>query len=289
MPRGIKRRRRRTKGEIADLKGLIQAVVEDHAPMTVRQVFYQMVTRGAIDKTEAEYKSTICRLLTQMRWAGEIAWGDITDYTRACRRRRSYDGLEQALDDTANLYRRNLWQGLDTRAEVWLEKDALAGVLIEETWDFDVPLMVTRGYPSLSFLQAAAEEIIAAGKPTSIYAFYDYDPSGLHIPKKIESHLNKFAPDARIYFHRVAVNEDQIEAYDLQTRPTKQSDSRAKGFGAESVELDAIPPSALCKLCRSQIENHIPADYLKTHRAAEKSEREFPQNWTAMARAPGSS
>ena len=107
---------------------------------------------------------------------------------------------------------------------------------------YDVPLMVARGYASLSFLHSAAEYIGDLDVPAYIYHFGDFDPSGVNAGEKIEQTLREMAPDAEIHFERIAVTPDQIAQWDLPTRPTKTTDSRSKGFGDISVELDAIPP-----------------------------------------------
>ena len=108
---------------------------------------------------------------------------------------------------------------------------------------YDVPLMVARGYASLSFLHSAAEAINELYVPAYIYHLGDFDPSGVNAGEKIEETLRELAPDAEIIFERIAVTPEQIEEWSLPTRPTKASDSRAKTFGsAISVELDAIAP-----------------------------------------------
>ena len=94
--------------------------------------------------------------------------------------------------------------------EVWLEKDALAGVLFPITDEFDVPLMVTRGYASISYLQGAAEVIERRGKPAYLYYFGDYDPSGVDITRAVESGVREFAPQAEIHFERIAVTLEQV-------------------------------------------------------------------------------
>jgi hypothetical protein len=126
--------------------------------------------------------------------------------------------------------------------EVWLEKDALAGVLYEETDRWDVPLMVTRGYASLSYLYHAAMRITESRKPAHLYYFGDFDPSGVDITRAVEEGIRELGPDADIEFERVAVTEDQIQSMRLPTRPTKGSDSRRKNFKGDSVEVDAIHP-----------------------------------------------
>jgi hypothetical protein len=252
--------------------------------MTVRQVFYQMVSQGVIDKKEGEYKQTVVRLLKEMRLARGIPFGWIADNTRWMRKPRTYSSAEQALRRTAEAYRRSLWDNQDVYVEVWLEKDALAGVLYRVTDEFDVPLMVTRGYSSLTYLYEAAEAIEAEEKPAYLYYFGDYDPSGVDINRSTESRLREFAPDAEIHFERIAVTEEQMEEWNLPTRPTKETDSCSKGFQGESVEVDAIDPDRLRALVRHCIEKHVDQRALEVTRTAEQSEREILE---MMARKMG--
>jgi len=242
-------------------------------PATVRQVFYRLVSAGVIAKTEAEYKTTVTRLLTEMRRAREVPFGWISDNTRWMRKPTTFDSYEDALLSTARTYRRALWQEQPVYVEVWLEKDALAGVLYEVTEKWDVPLMVTRGYPSLTYLHEAAESVAYQEKPAFIYYFGDLDPSGLDIPKKVEAGLREFAPEAEIHFERVAVTPVQIKRWQLPTRPTKKTDSRSKSFTGESVEVDAIPSHDLRALARECIDRHIDREVLARVQLVEKSER----------------
>src|SRR5215472_18468324 len=160
-----------------------------------------------------------------------------------------FSSVEQALRDTAAFYRKSLWTDADSYVEIWLEKDALAGVVLPVTSMYDVPLMVARGYASLSFLHSAAEAINDLDVPAYIYHFGDFDPSGVNAGEKIEETLRELAPDAEIAFERIAVTPEQIADWDLPTRPTKASDTRAKSFGSIiSVELDAIDPNVLRNL-----------------------------------------
>jgi hypothetical protein len=187
------------------------------------------------------------------------------------------------LNATANQYRRNLWASMPVYCEVWIEKDALAGVLIEETATYDVPLMVARGYASISFLHSAAKAIEARGKPAFIYHFGDLDPSGVDAARDIEAKLRRYAPGAEIHFERPAVTREQVEQWNLPTRPTKQTDSRAKKFGSlTSVELDAIPAAKLRKLVRECIERHVDQHQLGILKIAEESERGFLKSVAAI-------
>lgn len=268
------KRKRRSREDIETVRDALFDVLQAENPMTVRQVFYRMVSAGVIEKTEAEYKGTVCRLLGRMRRERVIPFGWIADSTRWMRKPDTYSSMEAALEYTAQCYRRSIWNDQDAYVEIWLEKDALAGVLYQETEQWDVPLMVTRGYPSLSYLYEAAEAIAVKDKPAYLYYFGDYDPSGVDITRAVEAGVREFAPDAEIYFERVAVTEDQIEEWSLPTRPTKKTDSRSKTFAGDSVEVDAISPAMLRGLVRGCIDRHMDYFALERLREVEQAERE---------------
>lgn len=279
------KRYRRTKAEIEALKSALYEIVRDQQPVTVRQVFYQAVSRGLIEKSEREYKNTAGRLLVNMRREGIIPYSWITDATRWMRKPKTYDGLGQALYEMARYYRRSLWSDAPVYVEVWCEKDALAGVLYEVTDEYDVPLMVGRGFSSLSYLHRAAEDMRAEGKPVHIYYFADRDPSGLAAMRVAERELRAFAPDVELHFHLAAVTWEQVEQWNLPTRPTKRTDTRAKRYGNKpSVELDAIPPDLLRALVRECIERHIDRGVLWRLEQIEREERrgleQFAAAWT---------
>jgi hypothetical protein len=259
------------------LRRSLLAIIEKYKPMTVRQVFYQAVSRGLIDKTEREYKGRICRLLALMRKEGELPYDWIADNTRWMRKPDTFTGLAAMLEYSQQTYRRAIWEEHDCYVEIWLEKEALAGVLIDVTWEWDVPLMVTRGYPSISFIHSAAEAIKAKDKPTHLYYFGDLDPSGVDISRVVESGIRDLAPDVALEFSRVAVTREQVAYYGLPTRPTKKTDSRAKSFKGRSVEVDAIDPDQLRALTSNCIVQHVDARLLKRIQRVEKAERKTLQ------------
>lgn len=276
------KRFRRTKAAVNSIRDAIREILEADHPQTVRQVFYALTVRGLIKKAEIEYQQTVIRLLGDMREAGEIPFGWIADNTRWQRKPTTYVGLDACLHNTANFYRRDLWAAMPVYVEVWCEKDALAGVLMEETEPYDVPLMVAKGYASLSFLHSAAMLIRAKEKPAWIYHFGDLDPSGRDAARDIEAKLRRYAPEAELHFECPAVTREQVEQWNLPTRPTKQTDTRAKKFGSDtSVELDAIPAIKLRELVRESIERHIDKHQLSILRIAEESERELFTKWAA--------
>jgi hypothetical protein len=282
------KRRRRSQPEIEDIKSAIVDAVTEDPPMTVRQVFYQLVVRRVIEETEKEYNGTVIRLLSNMRLDGELEWGHIVDESRHPRLTETFDSLADAVESTARFYRRSALKDCDEYIEIWLEKDALAGVVWDVVSDYDVPLMVSRGTPSLTFLWGSFVQVhrAAAGKGTTIYQFGDHDPSGVLIPATINRRLNEWADKYRIQppeIIRVALTEDQIAEHDLPTRPTKRTgNSHADRFDGDSVELDAIPAGVLRDLVRESVEIHIDPEQLKVQRVAEESERAHLRRMAAL-------
>jgi hypothetical protein len=274
------KRHRSTRAQVDQRRDALFEIVSAMKPMTVRQVFYQASVRGIVEKSEGGY-TKVQTDLVQMRRAGVLPYDWLADITRWQRKPSTYNSVQEALEETARFYRKALWRDADAYVEVWLEKDALAGVVYPVTDMYDVPLMVARGYASLSFLHSAAEHINTLYVPTFIYHLGDFDPSGVNAGEKIEETLRELAPIAEIFFERVAVTPRQIELWNLPTRPTKATDSRAKTFGALSVELDAIEPDRLRDLVEQVIQQHLPAHQFQILKEAEASERELLTRFVA--------
>jgi len=268
------KRFRSTKAEVEDRRERLLEIIETMRPMTVRQVFYQATVRGLVEKSEAGYDKVNGDLCV-MRRAGEMPYEWLVDNTRQVHKPWTFNSVGEALADAAANYRKSLWSDAECRVQIWIEKDALSGVVSPVTEEYDVPLRPARGYSSLTFLHDAALDIAELGSiPVHIYHFGDYDPSGVNAAECIEDDLREMAPDAQISFERVAVTEDQIRRWNLPTRPTTQSDTRARRFKSErSVELDAIPPNDLRDLVREVIEYHMPRRELLALLREERRER----------------
>jgi hypothetical protein len=284
------KRDRRSKADIDSIKKAIRDVIREDPPMTVRQVFYQLVTRGVIEKTEIEYQRTVIRLMTDMRLSGELRWDWVVDESRRGRFTQTFDNITDAIEHTAKYYRRSALREADDYLEIWCEKDALAGALWDVTSEYDVPLMVSRGMPSLTFLHGSAMAIRRAarwGKDSYIYQFGDHDPSGVLIPQTIERRLEELCAGLACpppLVRRVALTEKHITEFNLPTRPTKREGNRhANGFGGDSVELDALPPQVLRDMVREVIEWHIAPGMVAALREAEESERELLRAWRPEA------
>jgi hypothetical protein len=276
-PIGDKKRAGVTKAGLRDRRQALYDICAEFQPATVRQVFYLATVRGLVPKLEAGYQKVKIDL-GDMRRAGMLPWAWIVDYTRWQRRPATFDNIDNALKITSEAYRKALWSECDSYIEIWLEKDALSGVVLPVTEKFDVPLMVARGYASESFLYSAGlamKHMDANGKRCFVYHLGDYDPSGQDAARVIEKRLRDHSGGVDLTFEQVAVTPRQIEEWSLPARPTKSSDPRAKKFGDLSVELDAIDPHRLRSLVQGCIERHLPPEKYAVLMAAEKSEQEL--------------
>src|SRR5215210_4305884 len=279
----IIKRSRRSRSEIEALNAALVEIVEQYSPATVRQVFYQAVNRGLVPKSETRGYRVVQRRLVSLRESGEIPYGDIVDGTRYVHGHRRYNDLDEFTSYAAGLYRKDYWATSDVNVEVWLEKDALKGVLIPTVVnDCGLGLHVTRGFASITYLQEAAEDIERDERPTYVYVLTDFDPSGVSIAEKVEEELTERAYFSDITVKRLAVDREQIERWNLPTRPTKTSDTRASKFrrihGTDSVELDAIPPDQLRQLVKDAIDSHMDPWKLEQFRMVEREERETLRN-----------
>jgi hypothetical protein len=258
---------------MAAIRDALYRLAEAAQPSTVRHIFYLAVSEGVIEKKESEYKQTVVRLIGEMREAGELPWEWIVDESRLYQKARSFDGWQDALENTALTYRRSLWQDQGVNVEVWCEKRALAGLLYDVTNPWDVRLMLAGGFNSKTWIHMAAEEFEMMEKTAIVYLLTDHDPAGFQMEHDLRTRMHRYAPHADITVERIALSLQQIEEWDLPTRPAKKNDPFAKGFEGPCVELDAVPPHLLQDLVREAIEQHIDPHALAQIRLTEKIEK----------------
>ena len=236
------KRRRSTASQIVELKANLHSIVSIQRPMTVRQCFYRATVAGLVEKTEAGYKQ-VQRILAGMRRAGEMPYSWLTDSSRSVYRRDSFDGPEEAAAATARFYRKALWTNANCRVEVWLEKDALSGVLLPVTDGYDVGLYVTRGFSSLSFLHAAAEQIAGLDVPAFIYHLGDRDPSGV----KPAARSRKHSANWRLMRRSILYGLPSLNGRSPTCifHPARPRSAPTPGVGRETVS-SLMPSSRMC-------------------------------------------
>lgn len=272
------KRRRRTNAELLELDSQILEVLQDDHPQSVRHVYYRMTDPRLavpVDKTENGY-DLVQRRVLMLRRAGHIPYDWITDATRRGYFVNTYRNASDFLDQVKGLYRADLWAGCSTYVEVWAESRSIAGVIQELCEELAVSLYPSGGFTSATLAYQAAENInaVAGGREVQILYIGDYDQSGVLIDRSIESELRThLEPWIDMTFDRIAINADQIELYDLPTKPRKETDRRSPEV-MHTVEAEAMPANVLRALLRDRIESLLPPNALQVAKVAEESERE---------------
>lgn len=249
----------RTLKTIEQANAIISEYGRQGFDLTLRQLYYQFVARGLTPNKQTEYKR-LGSIVNDGRLAGLIDWNSITDRTRNLADLAHWSSPESIIDAVARQYRIDKWATQERRIEVWIEKEALAGVFQRICQELDVPYFSCRGYTSQSEMWAAAQRLRSwqqAGQRVTILHFGDHDPSGIDMSRDIDDRLRLF----EVYdldFRRLALNWDQVQQYNPPPNPAKETDSRHDGYvrkyGHESWELDALDPTILAGLVRNEVE-----------------------------------
>jgi hypothetical protein len=281
--------------EMEERAEFLIAYAAEHGPVTVRQLYYQAEVRGVpgIDKTDGGYDK-VQRQVLALRRAGRLPYDNIADLTRWMRKPRTYNGVKAALQATAQLYRKALWADADTYVELWCEKDALAGVIYPVTAEYDMPLMVARGYASETFCFEAIDA--RSDDPRGYHVWYlgDFDRSGHDAARSLEEKLARFGEekDVDVTFHQLAIEHGDVHEFDasdmtalvslngearwLPAREHKRKSPADKAWPHPyAIELDAIEPDDLRRMVRQIIEHYLPPDQLEILRVAEASEQQL--------------
>lgn len=248
-----------------------EQICEEYArqglPLTLRQLYYQFVARGYIPNKQTEYDN-LGSLINDARLAGYIDWNHLEDRTRNVRSLGHWDTPADILDSAASSFHVDMWARQENYVEVWIEKDALIGVIERACTENDLPYFSCRGYTSQSEVWSAAQrlrrEALHKGddvRNLHIIHLGDHDPSGIDMTRDIDDRLYTFLDhhgEVSVDVHRIALNYNQVEQYDPPPNPAKLTDSRAGGYiakhGMQSWELDALSPTVIDGLIRAQID-----------------------------------
>lgn len=226
--------------------------------LTLRQLYYQMVTKNILANKDSEYKR-LGGILSDARLAGLVSWSAIEDRTRYLRGLQTFDSIHEPFESIAAGYRRDLWDDQSMRPEVWIEKDALVGVIAGICNELRVDFFACRGYNSQSEQWRAGQRMaryIHKGQRPIIFHLGDHDPSGIDMTRDNRDRLSLFA-GVPVQVVRLALNYSQIEMYKPPPNPTKLTDSRATDYisqhGYSCWELDALEPSVIAALISDSV------------------------------------
>jgi hypothetical protein len=252
-----KRLRTDTLAIIEQANAIIDTYEAQGYQLTLRQLYYQFVARDLIENTERSYKR-LGGIINDGRLAGLIDWDAIEDRTRNLQGISHWRDPSQMINSAYQSFRMDKWANQPNRVEVWVEKDALVGVLERVCNRHDVDYFACRGYVSQSEMYTAAKRIeryLDKNQEVTILHLGDHDPSGIDMTRDIIDRLELFMGGLDV--DRLALNWEQIEVYNPPPNPAKTTDSRFNGYsteyGDESWELDALEPAVIDDL----IEQHI--------------------------------
>lgn len=263
-----------------DLIELVNSVIDEYAAqgyeLTLRQVYYQLVARGYIPNNERSYKN-LGNLINDGRLAGLIDWYAIVDRTRNIKRNAHWEDPQSVIESAKYSYMLDRWQHQPNYVEVWVEKDALIGIVSQICRKLDVPHFSCRGYTSQSEMWAAAQRFINQDHRESrtIIHLGDHDPSGIDMTRDIRERLALFGADVDV--KRVALTMEQIERFSPPPNPTKLTDARASGYiseyGHECWELDALEPKIITSLIRNEVTALMDADLFEEVERKEQTDK----------------
>jgi len=267
---------------------IIDEYKADGYDLTLRQLYYQFVARDIIPNRQAEYKK-LGTAINNGRLAGLIDWNSIVDRTRKHEANGHWDSPSDIIEDSADQY------AIDTRAdqndylEVWVEKDALVGVIERACEPLDIGYLSCRGYASQSAMWRAAMRFKRQeqnGKECTILLHLgDHDPSGIDMTRDIQDRLNMFG--SYVHVKRIALDMEQVEKYSPPPNPAKTTDSRyatyREEYGDDSWELDALDPRIITELITSQASTFTNEDkrnaLIRKQEMERREIRDLADNW----------
>lgn len=265
------------------LLGKINKVLDEYAAqgyrLTLRQLYYQLVVQNILENKQRNY-AKLSRILGEARMSGLVDWDVIEDRIRVPIFPNQFESVAHGIDTLIRAYRLDRWQEQENYVEVWVEKDALSGVLEPITRKYHVRLLVNRGYSSISAMHEAAQRLQERedeGKNCYILYFGDHDPSGEDMVRDIEERQREFGL-TNLEVRKIALTINQVKEYKPPPNPAKMSDPRATGYVAEhgyvSWELDALPPKVLNELLVESIEELLDSEKYDSIVEKEKEDKE---------------
>ena len=261
--------------------------------LTLRQLYYQFVSRDLIPNTVQSYKN-LGSVVNDGRLAGLIDWDAIEDRTRNLRSLVSWGGPGEIVLACASQFRTDRWKGQPHYCEVWIEKDALVGIIEGVCKEFRVPFFACRGFTSQSEMWGAAMRLVEIendGRETHIIHLGDHDPSGIDMTRDIQDRLALFG--SAVTVNRIALTEEQVGEYDPPPNPAKTTDSRyaayERQYGDKSWELDALEPRVIVDLIRATVEGLLDPKLWRKGARKEKTGRlqlqKVAWNWTEVIKS----
>lgn len=269
------------------INGIIEEYRQQDFILTLRQLYYQLVSREVIPNNQKEY-AKLSILLTKGRMCGIVDWAAIEDRGRTPKIPFSVDGVQDGLNVIADQYRINRQEGQENYIEVWVEKDALSNVFSRVTVPYHIRLMVNKGYSSSSAMYEAAKRFKSAYKRNDqngvLIYFGDHDASGKDMVRDVTERLEEMGVKS-LNVYNPALTMAQVNEYNPPENPAKQTDPRAKWYiekyGGSSWELDALSPPVLMQIIRDNVIKYMNLDLFQKARIKEANQKKVITQYAA--------
>jgi len=282
------------------IKEILGEYDEKGIKVTLRQLYYQLVSRDIIENKISEY-SKLSSLLTNARYTGDIDWDAIEDRVRIPDIPNIYDDIDQLMRAAIQSYKKDRWKEQDCYVELWSEKDALSSVISPITKKYQIPFCVNRGYTSASamyesFRRVIHERAIKNMQTNKIIILYlgDHDPSGLDMIRDINDRMKEFIEknhDIEFIIVPIGLTMEQIKLYSPPSNPAKTKDPRATGyieeFGKVSWEVDALRPEVLQELIKTNILKYLDLEKFEQVQKQEAEEIQQIKNLAEKIKSGG--
>jgi hypothetical protein len=290
---------------IQHAQDIIEEYQQQGLVMTLRQLYYQFVSRDLIPNSDKSY-SNLGSVISRARLGGYLDWDAIEDRNRVPVIWKQYNNVEEVIEQAVETFRLPRLDGQHTYAELWVEKDALSGVLRPTAAKYHVTLMANKGYSSSSAMKDAGDRIRSCCERygcenAAIFYLGDLDPSGEDMVRDIRDRIGMFLnqgllvgwnggsaevensednaerkPHIEVEVKKLALTMAQVKRYKPPPNPAKLTDSRAKEFikryGSSSWEVDALPPTVLRQLIVDELESVLDLDLMEEIEIKEKAQ-----------------
>lgn len=272
---------RENKLKLTVINNIVEEYLAQDYILTLRQLYYQLVSRNVIANNQKEY-AKLSKLLKEGRMAGVIDWNAIEDRGRKPRLPYFANGISDALTDIKNQYRLPRLNDQKVYIEIWIEKEALSNIFNRVADPYHINLMVNKGYSSCSAMHEAAKRFRNhARKDKYILYFGDHDPSGKDMVRDIRDRMKEF--NILLDVISPALTYAQVQQYNLPENPVKLTDSRASDyiaeFGEHCWELDALEPSVLLDITETEVKKLIDIKKYNATLKQEAADKEVFEGW----------
>jgi len=274
-----KRFSRSSSNVIEQANEIIEEYIAQGFILTLRQLYYQFVARGLIPNSQKSYKR-LGKIISNARLAGYVDWNHVTDMTRNVQGNPHWESPAEIIKGAACSFKIDLWDSQPYRVEVWIEKDALTGVIAGICNELDVKYFSCRGYASQSEMWKASQRLFnykRNGQEPIIIHLGDHDPSGIDMTRDIFDRIMLLSGYV-IEVDRIALNMDQIKKFNPPPNPAKITDSRANSYmrkyGTNAWELDALEPQVIVELINQKVRQRLDYPLFKKKQDKQEKKRE---------------